>query len=108
MPASQWLDRVDRNAPIGVESHPYDEEFYFPVFGLHLSHRLIPIRSGTPKALVDDVRASGATVLVAITGSDIDRWAGTDPRHFRLVSGTHPTEDIGHSSALARAYRFQS
>jgi hypothetical protein len=107
MPADAWLDTLGRNQLIAVERHPYDEEFYFPVFGGRLSHRLLPIDPTDPAALIHDLQTSRVSVVVALVGSNIDRWAAADTRHFTLLGQTLPASDIG-AHTFGRAYRFST
>jgi hypothetical protein len=46
-------------------------------------------------------------VVVALVGSNIDRWATADTRHFTLLGQTLPASDIG-AHTFGRAYRFST
>jgi hypothetical protein len=107
IPADQWLEGLGRDESIAVECDPYAQEFYFPLFGSHLSHRLVPISSTDPDSLISDLRASRTSVLVAIRGSYIDRWAEADPHHFKRLGEPPPTGVI-RKPTLSRAYRFEA
>jgi hypothetical protein len=100
MPSFSWLAELKSPTVIALQSEvwiPSDiktvaqvsfaisqtfDYFPSPLFGDHLQNRVVPIRPVSRRAVVANVHAARATVLVTIRGSQLDKWAASDPVDF--------------------------
>lgn len=85
-PEYRWVDEIPEGSRIGFTGYTTEEWTVFPLFGSNLENQVFMIQAHNQTSLMERLEPLRIQYLFTFAKSNYDRWANSDPAHFRLIS----------------------